>query len=194
MATYHAIAKLGQAVLNLLRDARPVGFETAQFDLYQAANFRSPMEEGISLYLYRVAVNPSRRAVRTRIDPNGRVRRPGLPIDLYYLLTPWARSAEKQHILLGWAMRVLEDFPTLPAGALNHAGPEPGAFQTDETVDLINDPISWQDMTNIWEMSENNPQVSAAYVARMVVIDSTQEVHEHGPVQTRQFDVGKRLP
>ena len=56
MATANAIAATGQAILALIAGAVPRdGFPAAQFELYQAKDFQSPMEEGISLYLYRIA-------------------------------------------------------------------------------------------------------------------------------------------
>ena len=49
-------------MLGLLSDAVPRDqFPNAQFELYQMSNFQQPMEEGISLFLYRIAANTSRR-------------------------------------------------------------------------------------------------------------------------------------
>jgi len=142
MATYQAIAAIGEAILGLLEAARPKPeFANAQFALYQSTNFQNPMEEGISLYLYRVATNTTRRNLPPHIGPDGRRYRPPLPLDLHYLLTPWARTAAKQQRLLGWSMRALEDTPILPAGLLNHYGTEPETFFPHETVELVCEPL-----------------------------------------------------
>ena len=192
MATYHAVAAIGQAILGLLEQSRPATeFDTSQFLMYQSINFQTPMEEGISLYLYRVAVSTARRNLPAKTLPDGRRQRPPLPLDLHYLMTPWAKTATKQHRLLGWAMRVLEDTPTLPASLLNHYGPEPDTFQSDETVDVVNEPITLQDIFNVWEIAKHNVQVSVAYVARVVPIDSLEYETDGPPVQTRVFDMGK---
>ncbi len=192
MATYHAIAAAGQAIIQLLSDSRPKPeFASAQFDLYQAANFQTPMEEGLSLYLYRVAVNGSRRNLPPRLEPDGRRRRPPLPLDLYYLVTPWAKTAVKQQRLLGWAMRTLGDYPILPSNLVNSHGPELGIFHAEETVELIYEPLSLQDTFNIWESLKIKMQPSAAYVARMISIDSTLEMPDLPLVQTREFDLTK---
>lgn len=191
MASYQAISKIGQAILLLLKDARPPGFEDSHFELYQAKHLNAPMDEGVSLYLYRVAPNITRRHLPPRIDAHGRKRRPPLPIDLFYMLTPWARTTEKQHLILGWCMRALEDTPTLPSGLLNHAGAADDVFFPDETVDLVYEPTSLTDLYNIWQPSVAHMQVSVTYVARMVALDSGVDYTEYPPVQTRAFDMGK---
>ena len=195
MASYGAIAATGQALLGLLADALPKPeFAAARFELYQAQDFKTPLEDGVALYLYRVAVNGTQRNLPPRVLPDGRRFKPGLPIDLHYLLIPWARDAVKQQRLLGWCMRTLEDTPILPAGLLNHYAPEPETFHPGETVELITDPLSLQDLNNIWDPFKPTIQLSAAYIARMLVIDSPLEVISGPPVQTRVFDAGVVTP
>jgi len=191
VATYHAIAAISQAILGLLEEASPKPeFAGAQFALYLASNFQNPMDEGVSLYLYRVGTS-SRRNLPSRLGPNGERYRPPLPIDLYYLLTTWAKTPEKQQRLLGWCLRELGDTPILPAGLLNHYGPEPDTFQPHETVELVFEPLSLQDLASLWEPLKPHLQVSATYVARMVTIESTLQATDAGAVQTREFDFVK---
>jgi hypothetical protein len=194
MATYPAIAVTGQAILKLLADSCPrEEFAAARFELFQVGNFSQsqPMEEGISLFLYRLGVNGARRNLPSHIRLNGLRYRPPLPLDLYFLITAWAKSAAKQQRLLGWAMRVLEDTPLLPSGLLNDVGPEPEIFQPNETVEIIFEPLSLQDMYNIWSAIKAVPQLSASYVVRAVSIDSTVLLTEAVPVQTRALDYGE---
>ena len=192
MATYQAIAATGQAILGLLEDACPrPEFANARFELYQSGDFQNPMEEGVSLYLYRVTVNTARRNLPPKLGPDGRRYRPPIPIDLHYMLTPWARTAVKQQRLLGWAIRALEDMPILPSGLLNRAGPEPDIFHPDETVELLWDPIPLSDMTSLWEVFKPHIQASITYTARMLTVESTVPLVEGLPVQTRAFDMAK---
>ncbi|REG25030.1 uncharacterized protein DUF4255 [Archangium gephyra] len=193
MATYAAIAALGQALLGLLEQACPKPeFQGAKFELYQASNFKAHMEEGISLFLFRVVPSTNRRNLPGRVDAQGRRYRQPLPVDLHYLLTPWARSAARQHRLLGWAMRTLEDTPTLTAQFLNHYGrPETDTFLPDETVTLVFDPLSIQDLLNVWEVGKPDLQVSATYVARMVVLESALRDEQPPAVQTRELQHGR---
>ena len=189
MATYHAIAATSQAILGLLKDACPKNeFQNAGFALYHPFDFVTPpMEEGISLLLYRVAPNGTLRNLQPRLDPDGRRYRASLPLDLHYVLTAWAKSVEKQQRLLGWSMRVLEDTPILPAGLLNHLMPESETFHANETVELVCETLSLQDWTALWDKLKPQIQTSVTYVARMVPIESNIELTGSGLVQTREF-------
>ncbi len=193
MATSQAIAAAGQAILGLLADACPKPeFSAARFELYQLGNFGNPMEEGISLYLYRLAVSTARRNLPPTVGPNGERFRPPIPLDLHYVVTAWAQTAVKQQRLLGWAIRMLEDVPILPAGLLNNYGPEPNIFKPSETVEVILESLTLQDFNNLWSPSKTNPpSLSVGYIVRMIAIESTMSLSELAAVQTREFGVGK---
>jgi Pvc16 N-terminal domain len=192
MATFQAIAIAGQALIGLFEDACPRSeFPNAQFELYRADDFTAPMDEGISLYLYRVAMNAQRRNLPPKSLPDGRRLKPGLPVDLYYMLTPWAKTAAQQHRLLGWAMRVLEDMPSLPAAFLNRYSAEPETFHPTETLEIVNEPLTVNDVNNIWNGFKPNMYPSVAYVARLVTLESTVSMETFGNIQTREFDLAK---
>jgi hypothetical protein len=192
MGTFQAIAATGQAMLGLLSDAVPRDqFPNAQFELYQMSNFQQPMEEGISLFLYRIAANTSRRNLPPTTGPDGRRFRPPIPVDLYYIATAWAPTAVRQQRLLGWAIRMFEDVPVLPTGLLNNYGPEPEIFKQGETVELILDSLTLQDLNNFWGVSKSSLQLSVGYIARMLHIQSSMPITEYAEVQTREFGMGK---
>jgi hypothetical protein len=194
LASYQAISVTSQAILGLLSDAwLRDEFPNARFELYEANDFNAPMEEGLSLYLYRVATNMTRRNLPSRRSADGRRYRLPLPVDLSYVLTPWAKTAAQQHRLLGWAMRTLEDTPILPAGYLNSYGAQVETFHPDETVELVPEPLSLQDVNNIWNGFKPNMYPSVAYVARLVVIESSVPLTDSGLVQTREFDLVKAI-
>ena len=193
LATYRAIAALGQTLAGMLKDASAgTEFDGFKFELYQAGDFKTtPVNQGVTLYRYRVAINTARRNLPPSVGPDGRRYRPAIPVDLYYLLTPWAKTAAMQHRLLGWAMRVLQDVTVLAPSVLNHYAPEEDTFRAQETVELICEPVSVQDMMNILDPTDLNQQLSVNYVARMVLIESTVPLGEGAPVQTRVFDYAK---
>jgi Pvc16 N-terminal domain len=193
MATYRAIAATSQAILGLLADSVPrPEFAAARFELFQAINLQTPLDEGVSLYLYRVLPNQSRRCLPPRVGPDGTRYKPSVPIDLQYLLTAWAKSAERQQRLLGWAIRTLEDATILPSGLLNHYGPEPDTFAPGETVELFMDSIVIQDMGSLWEVARHHYQPSVVYIARMITLDSEVELGDAGLAQTRDFGMAKQ--
>jgi hypothetical protein len=187
LGTFQAIAATGQAMLGLLSDAVPRDqFPNAQFELYQMSNFQQPMEEGISLFLYRIAANTTRRNLPPTTAPDGRRFRPPIPLDLYYIASVWAPTAVRGQRLLGWTIRMFEDVPILPTGLLNNYAPEPDVFRPDETVEIILDSLN-----NFWGVSKASMQLSVGYIARMLHIQSSMPMTEYAEVQTREFGVGK---
>jgi len=194
MATYQAIAVTGQTILGLLADACPKDdFPGSRFELYQAKDFGTPMDEGVSLYLYRIAVNGSLRNLPPRTDATGQRFRPSLPLDLHFLLTAWSKTSARQSRLLSWAIRALEDVPILGASLLNSYAPEGEIFRPNEAVELMFDQMSLSDMYNLWSASKFAPQLSVSYLIRMVAVESTVELHEYEHVQTRAYDMGQKL-
>jgi hypothetical protein len=194
LATFPAIAATGLAVVGLLKDASAgTEFADLRFELFQAGDFSSgtPMTEGVSFYAYRVAVNASRRNLPPTTGPDGRRYRSPLPLDLYFLLSPWAKSAVRQLRILGWAMRELHNVPILPAGLLNHYGPEHDTFRPNEAVELMCETPTLQDMANVLEPIKHAQPLSVPYVARMVLIESSVPVVEGELVQAREFDYTK---
>lgn len=192
MAKAQAIAVTGQTVLGLLADNIPKSeFTNARFELYQPSNFQTPMEEGISLFLYRIEVNAGLRNMPNRTGLDGISRRAPLPLDLYYLMTVWAKDVIKQQRILGWAMRALEDAPVLSAGRLNNFGPEADVFSPNETIEVIFQTLSLQDISNIWSAFKVSPPASVAYIARVVGIDSAIPLQETASVQVREIDFAK---
>lgn len=192
MATYHAIAAMGQAVLGLLAEACPrTEFPGVRFEAYQAASFRQPMDEGVALYVHRVGANPTRRNPPPRKTVDGRVFKQSLPLDVHFLMIPWSKSTARQHMLLGWLMRMLEDNAILGGGFINRFSAIPNTFDDSDSVEIVFDPMSMQDMLSVWEVAKPNIQISSSYVARCLPIDSEVLLPEPAPpVQSRTFVTG----
>jgi hypothetical protein len=197
MATFEAITVTANTIRALLSDAVPRDmFPGVQFRLCQAGNLASsPFSDlGVSIYLHSVTFNNTRRNLPPRSENNGRRFKPSVPLDLHFLITAWARTADQQWALLARAIRALEDFPILTAGFLNHnagsdaTGAVPTVFREYESVELVGEVLSLQDLVSIWEIAKTNQQPSVSFVARGVQIDSTVEVPVGALVQTRVFD------
>jgi hypothetical protein len=198
MATYQAIAVTGNTIRNLLAEACPREvFPGAQFSLFNAAKLVAPSftDLGVSIYLYRVAYNMTRRNLPPRKQLNGERFKPSVPLDLHFLVTAWALKPEQQWALLAWAIRTIEDTSVLPAGLLNqYAGSDPdgtprNVFGEDESVELVGENLPLQDTVSIWEIGKPNQLPSVSFVARSVLIDSLVEMPEAEYVQTRAFDL-----
>ena len=191
MATYRAVGAACEAVVRLLQQSwqRNLFDDTdLQFAVFHTKDFEIAMDTGVSLFLYRVTVNTVQRTPPARPGPGGRHRRSQLPLDLHFLLTPWAKDASLEQVILGWMMRTVEDTPILPAGILNTL--TPGVFEADETVEIVAGQLSNEEMFRIWDVLPRNYQISVPYCARIVRIDSELDQREGGPVMTRELDFG----
>jgi Pvc16 N-terminal domain len=193
MANYRAIAATSTALAGLIRDHYPRAEFGAGLDiqLYQTRDFEDPMQNGFSIYLYRVAVNGAMRNLTLRRTADGRRFRPSLPLDLYYMVTPWAQDIERQHRMLGWVMRLLDDTTVLSAGHLNHYLAETDTFSANEGLEIVCDPLTLSDYLTLWDRLRPRLPASATYVLRMVLIDSDVHVPDGAPVQTRRLDMGQ---
>jgi hypothetical protein len=190
VARYPAIASTCEAIVRLLRATRdPAAFGGAHldFEVYAAEDFRSPMDTGVSLFLYRIYHSGTSRTPAGRALPGSRQQRRQLPLELHFMLTAWAKKASLQHEIAGWMMRVIEDIPTLPAALLNAYNPS--VFDEDEAVEVTLTTLSVDDMFHIWDVMINHVyQLSVPYVVRPVLIESTLSVVTPGLVQERVDD------
>jgi len=191
MASTRAIAAVSDAIVQLLESRfSPEDFNMSslEFRVYLASDFANPMDAGVSVFLYRVYVNHTNRSPAGRVDSLGQPHLTLLPLDLYFLMTAWAKDASLQHTIAGWMMRVLEDTPILSSGLLNHRGIE--IFRPDESVQLSVAELETETLFRIWEVIVNNAfQISIPYVVRNVKIESDQVRADGGPVQERLLDM-----
>lgn len=169
MATYQAIAACCEAVLQVLRtDYAPGQFGPVELDfkVYAAKDFTSPMQTGVSLFLYRVALNDGSR-VPTRGGTSQRLPR---PLDLHMMLTAWGRDASLQHAIAGWMISRLEATPLLPSSLLNSVWP--GVFQPNEALEVVLSDLATQELYSLWErLTERGYSLSVPYVVRPVWLD-----------------------
>ena len=85
MANYLAIAAVAKTVLKLVEDHCPRDefAATPKFTLVSGHDFgATPVAEGFTLLVWRVSVNSAVRNQPARRTPDGRKRRPALPVDL----------------------------------------------------------------------------------------------------------------
>lgn len=192
MSGYPAVASTLEAVARLLRASYdPDQFNGAvlDFQVYVSADFATPMDQGVSLFLYRVYPNGAARAPQGRLLPDGRRQRAKLPLDLHFMATAWATRASLQHEIAGWMMRVLEDNAVMGADLLNAA--RPGVFGAEETVSISHTDLSVEDTFRIWEtVIDHAYQLSVPYVARTLEIESMRTDGPFAPVQERETAAG----
>jgi len=198
MARYTAIRAVGESVLELMREACPAddlqlgsspAFELAS--LGSLTEGQTPPADGFYLILWRVGIGGSPRNLPPRRARDGRVYKPSLPVDLYFLLLPVASRPDKQTQMLGWALTFLHQLPALSGEVINrYTKGSPAIFQPEESVELIADPLSTVDYLSLWDRVKSGFQAGMTYVARMVLLDVEQIEPMGALVTERRFGVG----
>ena len=189
MATFRGLSAIGTAVLDVLADAwlrSPFEQTTLDTKLVRAEDLaQRPVEFGVSVFVYRVAVNGTQRT----LAPAEPGRRRPLPVEVSFLVTPWASSAQRQLELLGWCMRALDDEPVLPVSSLNAT--VPAVFGPRELVEIVPAPLTNDEYLRLWEALTFDFQLSAGYLARVVRLESELVEIEAGPVLERDLGFGE---
>jgi len=187
MASTSAISATTESVIRLLRSSYdPTEFNNASLDfqVYVSTDFMTPMDEGVSLLLYRIYHDGWPRNPPGRVQPNGQRGRTKLPLELHFMLTAWAKQATLQHEIAGWMMRTMEDNPILYPSLLNSYKPD--VFFPEETVEVSLAQLSVEDMFNIWDVIvRHDYQLSVPYVARVIQIESELTTATGLPIQQR---------
>ena len=191
MARIEAIAAVSATLAGLLKDNYPRAEfgQSLPFELYQPKNFDEPMKEGIGVCLWRVTPNGNRRNFPNRTDRFGRRFRGSVPIDLHYLIVPFAEQAERQQRLLGWVIRAMHEMGPLIPAHLNHYLSESDTFAEAESVEPAADSLGVGDYLTLWDRLKRLPP-ALTYVVRLLLIDSDQPLDDYPLVEERNLDFG----
>ena len=127
MADFQSLAAVGRSIqrfLNLhFEQQEPVPGKNTKAvvvrteDLQTNAASTAIGSPALSIFLYRVDYNRVMRAAWSAVgSQDGHAH---LPLDLHFLLTPWAENADYEHRILGRAMQCLEVTPILSGPLLD---------------------------------------------------------------------------
>lgn len=194
MANVQAIWSVGTSIATYLRNTYPatVGEQTmpaCDFALVSSGELAGTIEDAtrLTLFLYRVTVNEHQRQQRpAAMSPE---QQAPLGLDLHFLLSAWAGTAQEETVPLAWAMRQLYLHPILDASSLS---PEAG-WGPDEVIQIIPSELGTEDMMRIWDALAPPYRLSVSYVARLVRLDPDR-VGEFGPVVASRFAYGTAQP
>jgi hypothetical protein len=135
-------------------------------DFDPAATMTARPGTGISIFLHRVDINGTMRAAWSAVaSQDGHIH---LPLDLHYLLTPWATNAEDEHLILGMAMETLEARPILSGPLLDPAAD----WAPGEAIQLIAEDLPTDALMRMFDSLPTSFRLSVGYVARVVRIDA----------------------
>jgi hypothetical protein len=160
----------------------------------------------LNLFMYHVTPNSGWRNERfPTLDASGNQRLSNAPLalNLHYLLS--AHGSEDLHgeILLGYAMQLLHEMPILSRKAIRKAlDPSPpiggtalppalkaladsGLENQIELIKITPEYLNTEEMSKLWTATQSHLRPTAAYMASVVLIESTQSVRSSLPVLSR---------
>ncbi|CAH1388051.1 DUF4255 domain-containing protein [Candidatus Nitrotoga sp. M5] len=160
----------------------------------------------LNLFMYHVTPNTGwRNESFPTLDATGSQRLSNAPLalNLHYLLS--AHGSEDLHgeILLGYAMQLLHEMPILSRKAIRKAlDPSPpiagtalpaalkaladsGLEKQIELIKITPEYLNTEELSKLWTSTQSHLRPTAAYMASVVLIESTQSVRSAPPVLTR---------
>jgi hypothetical protein len=178
MADFTAIAAVGKSLERFLSACftdptapAPVPGSTTKAVLASTEDFKSGGSARItlpclSIFLYRIDYNKTMRAAWSAVgSQDGRGH---LPLDLHYMLTPWASDPELEHRIIGRAMQCLETTPMLTGPLLTPAG----GWAPNEGVQIVLEDVPTEWVMRTFDSLPTDFKLSVPYVARVARLDS----------------------
>jgi hypothetical protein len=148
-------------------------------------------EQGLSLWLYRVARDDNLlNAPPRRVGPD-RLRSPPLPMRLHYLLTPvferqqGVAAPEFEQTLLGKVLQLFHENPQLRGSTLLGA-----LAGRDLEITVRLETLSLDELSRVWDALERSYQLTLAYEVAVVPIDSRRDIVTGPPVGIFQPEYG----
>jgi hypothetical protein len=179
MADFDSFAGAGRSIVRLLNlgfteaNPHPTASKTSAV-LIRTEDFKndasnttdgSPLTPpAVSIFFYRVDFNRTMRAPWSAVgNYEGRAH---LPVDMHFLLTPWAENAEYELRLLGRAMQILETHPILTGPLLDPMG----SWAPSDAVQLCLAEITTEEVMRTFDSLPVDFKLSVPYVARVIRI------------------------
>jgi hypothetical protein len=134
----------------------------------------SPQLKGLSAWLYQVDRDEyllNRPPERVGLDL---FRRPPVPLDLHYLITPMTDDPINEQLMLGKVVQVLNDQAIFPASP---ADPE---LQDEIRATLENPGVDA--LSRLWTALDQPHRLSVSYLLQVIEIDSGEQPERGLPV------------
>lgn len=191
MANYYGIYSVGASLAEYLGATYPEALRTrfpCDFRLVSSEELAHPDDlltgqtSLLTLFLYRATQNEHLRAART---PTSRMP---LALDLHYMMTIWASTAQAEQVIFAWALRQLHDSQVLDVSTLLPTG----GWQEDEVVQITPVDMSTEDLMRVWDALQPPYRLTSSYVARVVRIEQETADEAYAPVIASRLDVMKK--
>jgi hypothetical protein len=190
LANFQAIHGVGASLVRYLNSAFALSSPFTpmiRFELVSSGELNSDSERSnvVTLYLYRVTVDPHTRNVPCLNGTDGQVP---LSLALHYLLSVWCDTAQTEQLVLGWVMRQLYEHQALtPSDLVPDAG-----WEASDVIQVVPSELTNEDTMRIWDALQPGYRLSVSYTARVVRIDS-ELGRDARPVVARLFSASTEV-
>lgn len=169
MATSLAIRDTGETIRAML--VAGVGPSVPMLAVHLATSddfpaYASSAEPVLTIFLHRIAVHPEMRNAPPRLLPDGTITGPLLPLELSFMITPWAASTADELVLAGRVLQTLYESAELGPAQLQGASWDPG-----DSVQLVLESLSSEEHYRVWDTVNLPYRLSLTYLARVVGIE-----------------------
>jgi hypothetical protein len=182
LASADAVRDVADSLVFLLRagipSVDPNKITVATPDEFES--LRDPLKPNITVFLYRIAVNPHMRNNPPRMRPDGSLVPTPLPVELSFLITAWAKDTRDELRLVGRILQTLYEHREL--GAADLAG---ASWEADDTVQLILESLPLEDHYRLWDAHEFPYRLSLTYMARVIGLSPTESLFAPPVVDAR---------
>ena len=136
------------------------------FRVFTTADFSGDITDFITLFLYRVDVDRTKRHTDLpRATPQS-PKRTSLALELRYLLTVWGTTAEREQEALAECMEILDQHALLSGELL-----DPNyIWEEGAEIKVALESISNEDMLRMWDSLEPAYRLSIPYLVRTVLL------------------------
>ncbi|CAL9325337.1 DUF4255 domain-containing protein [Streptomyces sp. SudanB182_2057] len=198
MSNALAIAHVSQALALLIESHLQPEIDMAVKVEPRKPPTEPPADPTISVFLYQVAPNPSRRNddLPTRAPDGTLTRRARAALDLNYVISAYGDETELvAQRLLGSVVRTLHEIPVLPKDIIELAGEKPylagsDLAETAQRVRFTPNVMDIDETSKLWGMLYQTPYaLSVVYQASLIFIDGQETPVPAKPVQRPEVRV-----
>lgn len=171
MSSYQVIREASRALRDVIWQAidadnqtRPIVLRAENIVFANPTETAQRQDKRLSVWLYQVTENEFlKNQPPVRIGDNGQLHTP-LALNLYYLVTPFARDDEADQLVLGRVLQAMHD-NTVVVLKLN-------ASNVYEELRFTLCRLTLEELTRIWEALREPYRLSVCYQVRVTHIES----------------------
>ena len=196
MSQYEVIRDVEETIKDLLKKTfEAAGFKSVHFYSDIPTTEKIKKLPAVSLYLYNVASDERYREreqyLVSEVGPGGEIREyyqdAPLPLHLHFALSTFAETPQEEHILLGFAMKVLLEHPTV-AGDLLRGN---SWLEGDRFSIMLRHDTSFDEVNALWRGIGEHIRPTAFYWVP-IALRSERLSGEIEPVESRDISFARR--